>query len=72
MFKINSTFDGTRKICNTLQESKLKCVHNLGVEITKIHRVIQFELKSWLKPDIDKNTALRQGATHAIEMVFSN
>ena len=33
---------------------------NHGLIMIKVHRVIKFNQKDWLKPDIDMNTKLRQ------------
>ena len=39
--------------------SALKQALNHGLELEKVHRVIMFKQKAWLKPYIDKNTQLR-------------
>ena len=45
------------------QEKKaLKQALNHGIILKKVHRVIQFNQKSWLKPYIDMNAKLRKEA----------
>ena len=41
-----------------------------GTEAEKIHRVLQFNQEPWLKPYIEKNTALRAAATNQFEKDF--
>ena len=48
----------------------LKCINKLGVKITELHRVIEFEQKAWLKPYIDMNTNFRTFAKHEFEKDF--
>ena len=48
----------------------LKYLVSLGVEITELHRVIEFEQKSWLKPYIETNTDDRKGAKIEFEKDF--
>ena len=47
--------------------STLKQALNYGLELEKVHRVIQFRQEAWLKPYIDKNTKLRQNAKSEFE-----
>ena len=42
--------------------SDLKQTLNHGLELKRVHRVIQFNQKAWLKPYIDINTELRKEA----------
>ena len=54
-------------VCNLLNKKKyvvhiksLKQALNHGLKLKKIHRVIEFNQKAWLKPYIDMNTELRK------------
>ena len=38
----------------------LKEALNHGLKLAKIHKIIQFDQKAWLKPYIDLNTRLRK------------
>ena len=51
-------------IRNLRQES------NHGLILKKVHRVIKFNQKAWLKPYIDMNTKLRQKAKNNFEKDF--
>ena len=48
----------------------LKQALNHGLILKKVHRVIQFNQKSWLKAYIDMNTKLRKNAKNELENVF--
>ena len=48
----------------------LKYLVSLGIEITELHRVIEFEQKAWLKPYIDEDTKYRKGARKEFEKDF--
>ena len=48
----------------------LKQALNHGLILKKIHRVIQFNQKAWLKPYIDTNTKLRTDTKNDFEKDF--
>ena len=61
-------------VCNLLNKKKyivhknsLKQALNHGLKLKKIHRVIEFNQKAWLKPYIDMNTELRKVADNDFE-----
>ena len=49
----------------------LKQALNYGLSLKKVHRVIRFNQKAWLKPYIDMNTKLRTEAQNGFENDFS-
>ena len=60
------TIEKCNKLVCTLQDKKICCIHkNLKTSIKhrlilrKLHRVIQFNQKAWLKPYIEMNTKLK-------------
>ena len=64
-------------ICNIEDKEKyvmhikvLKQALNHGLVFKKVHRVIQFNQKDWLKPCIDMNTKLRKEAKNDFEKDF--
>ena len=61
-------------VCNLFNTKKyathinsLKPALNHGLKLKKIHRVIEFNQKEWLKPYIDMNTELRKASKNDFE-----
>ena len=48
----------------------LKQALNHGLKLKKVHRLIKFNERGWLKPYIDMNTELRKNAKKEIEKDF--
>ena len=44
-------------------------IFKTGIILKKVHRVIQFNQKAWLKPYIEMNTELRKNAKNNLEKV---
>ena len=66
-----------KSICSTEDKEKyvahirtLKQALNHGLIIKRVHRVIQFNQKAWLKPNINMNTKLRKEAKNKFEKDF--
>ena len=51
------------KITNVLHYENLRLYLELGMELVKIHRILQFNQSALIKPYIDFNTAKRKEAT---------
>lgn len=50
----------------------LKQALNHGLIPEKLHRVMEFNQKAWLKPYIDMNTELRAKAKNDLKRTFSS
>ena len=64
-------------VCNLLNKKEyvvhiksLKEALNHGLKFKKVHRIIEFNKKAWLKPYIDMNTELRKVAGNDFEKDF--
>ena len=64
-------------LCDLLNKNKyvihiksLKQALNHGLKFKKVHRIIEFNQKTWLKPYIDMNTELRKVADNDFEKGF--
>ena len=64
-------------VCNLLNKKKyvvhiksLKQALNHGLKLKRVHRIIEFNQKAWLKPYIDMNTELRKVADNDFEKDF--
>jgi len=64
---VPNLFNKTRYV---IHYRNLKLYTQLGMIITKIHRVLQFSQKPWMKPYIDLNTSLRKVAKSKFEEDF--
>ena len=71
--------DKTKKLVCNLYDKKKYVVHisilkqalDHGLKLKKVHRVIEFNQKAWLKKYIDINTELRKKASNDFEKDFS-
>ena len=76
--KFNLSSGNVNKLIPTLNDKKnyvlheeiLKLYLSLGLKLKKVHRVLEFDEKPWLKPYIDFNTDKRTNAKNAFEKEF--
>ena len=74
----NNQLGNVNKLILDLHDKKKYIVHydilkyyiSLGIKVTKIHSVISFNHKAWLKKYIDFNTSKRKDATNDFEKDF--
>jgi hypothetical protein len=70
--------NSTTKLIPHLMDHNNYCIHyrnlkyivGLGVEIKKVHNIVSFKQKAWLKPYIDFNTEMRKEAKNDFEKDF--
>ena len=68
-----------KHVCN-LYDKKNYVVHirslkqtlNHGLILKKVHRIIQFKQKAWLKPYVDMNTELRKKKKRTLKRISSS
>ena len=76
--KFNISSGNVHKLIPTLNDKKNYVIHeenlklylSLGLKLKKIHRVLEFSEKPWLKEYIDFNTEKRKNAKNAFEKDF--
>ena len=57
-------------VCTYVHIRSLKQALNYGLKLKKVHRIIEFNQESWLKPYIDMNTELRKIAKNNFQKDF--
>ena len=70
----------TSKLILNLKDKEKYVVHiktlqyylKMGMKMTKVHRIIKFQQRAWLKPWIDFNTGKRKEAKSDLRKIYSN
>ena len=70
LVKIKKLVCGIEDKKNVVHIRALKQALNYGLKLKRVHKVIQFNQKVWLKPYIDMNTKLRKEANNEFEEDF--
>ena len=72
-----TSFETEKLVPNLMNKSRyvlhyrnLQLYLSLGMKITKVHKVLQFNQSPWMQPYIQKNTQLRTAATNDFEKDF--
>ena len=68
--KLIRSVEDKKKEKNVMHITVLKQALNHGLVLRKVHKVIQFNQKDWLKPYIDRKTKLRKEAKNDFEKDF--
>tara|TARA_R110002074_G_scaffold208875_1_gene377725 strand:+ start:307 stop:3366 length:3060 start_codon:yes stop_codon:yes gene_type:complete len=67
--------DGFIKLCGTFEPKERYVLHDRaldyyvakGLVVTKVHRIMRFRQRAWLKPYIDLNSSLRAASTNTFD-----
>ena len=70
LVKVKKLVCGIEDKKNVVHIRALKQALNHGLKLKRVHKVIQFNQKVWLKPCIDMNTKLRKVAKNEFEKDF--
>ena len=75
--ELGTSFECEKLVPNLMDKSRyvlhyrnLQLYLSLGMKITKVHKVLQFNQSPWMQPYIQKNTQLRTAATNDFEKDF--